>query len=333
MDAWDIKRPIMTLSTQEITGYTIDDDDYLFMFEQDSNDNYYDMELQKLNDETSRLSLLVNTIHAQTNEEILRLQKVIDDCGNADATLFQRIYTLVSRNSSRSHVSTLSSCDGGDTETLTKMGKRSNKDLEPNQIKKQKQAQYRMWRSWFKNRTNTRNKTKGIKSITDLGSISENVTNRAVSDPTLFVVSASDDSCKDGTRVKSDKDVEIKARTVFDDARLMLSSPSLGYNFGGNNISCESIISNSPFPFNFIGTSKYIALSPLYQPSTIENLETPLLFRPVGKKKLKHKSSTGDTSPRSATVQGRSVSNCVTFLKESIHKGIDDIQQTFGLKA
>lgn len=330
MDLRDIKHPIMTYSTQEITGYTIDDDDYLFMFEQDSNDNYYDMDLQELDDETSRLSLLVNTIHAQTSEEILRLQKVIDDCGNADATLFQKIYTLVSRNSSRSHVSTSSSCGDGDTETLAKVRKRSKKDLEHNQIKKQKQAQYRIWRSWFKDKkNNTHNKTKGIKIVTDLGTISENVKNRAVSDPTLFVVSGSDN---DSTRYKSEKDIEIKAKTIFDDTRLMLSTPSLGYNFGGNDISCESIVSNASFPFNFIGASKYITLSPIYQPTTIDNLETPLLFHSVGKKKMKPKRSSDDTSSRSGTVQGKGISNYVTLLKESIHKGLDDIQQTFGLK-
>lgn len=331
MDSWDIKHPAMTYSTQEITDYTIDDDDYLFMFEQDSNDNYYDMDLQELDDETSRLSLLVNKIHAQTSEEILRLQKVIDGCGNADATLFQKIYTLVSRNSSRSHVSTSSSCGDGETETLAKARKRSKKDLELNQIKKQKQAQYRKWRSWFKDKTsNNQDKTKGIKTVEhDLGTVSENVKNRAVSEPTLFVVSGSDN---DSTRYKSDKDIEINAKTIFDDTRLMLSTPSLGYRFGGNDISCESIVSNASFPFNFISASKHITLSPIYQPTTIDNLETPLLFHSIGKKKMKSKKSSDDTSSASGTVQGKGISNYVTLLKESIHKGLNDIRQTFDLK-
>ncbi|CAR27432.1 ZYRO0C16720p [Zygosaccharomyces rouxii] len=246
---------------------TCEDDDDDFMFEHDNTSHCLDLELQRLNEESVQMGLLVNNIEERTKEDIVRWQKVLEDSRfEGKATFLQRISHMVSPGSGSSPVGSI------DERTVSaQLKKTMERDLQLTQGS-QRQHKYRKWRTWFKewvhrNGGNEEKKENPEKwTTTDSDSEGLLVMNS--------VIVGGNQNLRQPHRVHS----TVQARNFSDHARLPSSSVTLAehkYLFGGNNTaslttgirathhssSNESIISESTSGLQIAHNLKYSALT------------------------------------------------------------------------
>lgn len=243
-----------------------DDDDFMFMFEQDNTSHYFDLELQRLNEESIQMGQLVNNIEERTKEDIVRWQKVLEDSRQEGrVTFLQRISHMMSPGSGSSPVGSI------DQRTVSaQLNKAMERDLQIIQGNRRHQK-YRSWRTWFKNwvyRNSDSNKKGNSEKWATTDSDSEGllVMNSAIM--------RNGEDLRHPHRVHS----TVQARNFSDHSRLPSSSATLAehkYLFGGNNAtsltprhrlnqdssSNESIISETTSGLQIAQSIKYNVLT------------------------------------------------------------------------
>lgn len=252
-----------------------DEDDFMFMFEHEDTSHCFDIELQRLNEETAQMGLLVNNIEKRTMEDIIRWQKILEDSRlEGKATFLQRISHVMSPGSGSSPVAYI------DEEAVSSQLKKTMEhDLQSAEATN-RQHRYRHWRTWFKdwahlgggssvNAGHTNGKKRNFDKWVPNDSDSEGL---LVMNNSVHIRDNEDEGTPQ--RVHS----TVQARNFFDKSRLPSSSITLAehkYLFGDNNTtslatgarmthrsnsSNESIISETTPGLQIAQNMKYSAL-------------------------------------------------------------------------
>lgn len=283
-----------------------EDDEFLFMFEQDNdNSRCLDMDLQRLNEETTQMSLLVNNIEARTKEDLLRWQKVLEDCRLPGKSSFlQRLSQMMTPGSGSSPIAEIPL---DEKEISAQLRRTLQKDLQKTHSER-KQNRNRSWRTWIKGWLYCKR-----------------------GDPILT------DSDSEGLLVMNSVDVEmqrppphrvqstVQARNFFDAERLPSSSVTLAehkYFFGGNmaagqvpeaiHDSSESIISETAPGLQLARRMKYSVLT--------HDAPCPSSLVASMNDGVPRSSSEIRTPPLLQTKKSKSSSNILSFRGRSLRK-------------
>ncbi|SJM87525.1 uncharacterized protein ZBIST_3714 [Zygosaccharomyces bailii] len=283
-----------------------EDDEFLFMFEQDDNNSQcLDMDLQRLNEETTQMGLLVNSIEARTKDDLLRWQKVVEDCRLPGKSNFlQRLSQIMTPGSGSSP---LAGSPFDEREVSAQLRRSLQKDLQKTHSEC-KQKKNRSWRTWIKGWLYSK---KGDPMLTD--SDSEG----------LLVMNSVDVEMQRSPphRVQS----TVQARNFFDAERLPSSSVTLAehkYFFGGNMAaaqvpeamhgSSESIISETTPGLQLARRMKYSVLT--------HDAPCPSSLVASMNDGIPRSSSEIRTPPLLQTKKSKSSSNILSFRGRSLRK-------------